>query len=36
MLFCRYAHIKSNVNASFKLKLIIDFHAKIAEKINSK
>jgi hypothetical protein len=36
MLFRRCAHIKSNVVVIIELKLIIDFHAKIAERINSK
>jgi hypothetical protein len=36
MLFRRYAHIKSNVIANFELRFIIDLHAKIVEKINSK
>jgi hypothetical protein len=36
MLFRRYTHIKSNVVVIIELKLIINFHAKIAEKINSK
>jgi hypothetical protein len=30
------AHIKSNVVVNIELRLIIDFHAKIAKKINSK
>jgi hypothetical protein len=36
MLFRRCAHIESNVVVDTDLRLIIDFHAKIAEKINSK
>ncbi len=36
MLFRRYAYIELNVNINVELKLIIDFHAKIVEKINSK
>jgi hypothetical protein len=36
MLFRRYAHIESNVVIIIKLKLIINFHAKIVEKIISK
>ncbi len=36
MLFRRCAHIESNVVVITELRLIIDFHAKIAEKINSK
>jgi hypothetical protein len=36
MLSRRCAHIESNVVVITELKLIIDFHAKIAEEINSK
>jgi hypothetical protein len=36
MLFRRCAHTESNVDRNSELKFIIDFHAKIAEKINSK
>jgi hypothetical protein len=35
MLFRRYAYIKSNVVIIIKLRLRINFHAKIIEKINS-
>jgi hypothetical protein len=36
MLSRRCAHIESNVVVIIELRLIIDFHAKIAERINSK
>ncbi len=36
MLSRRYAHIESNVVVIIELRLITNFHAKIAEKINSK
>jgi hypothetical protein len=36
MLSRRYAHIESNVVIIIELRLIINFHAKIAERINSK
>jgi hypothetical protein len=36
MLFRRCAHIESNVVINIELKFIIDIHAKIAERINSK
>jgi hypothetical protein len=36
MLFRRCAHIESNVVVNIQLRLIIAFHAKIVEKINSK
>jgi hypothetical protein len=36
MLSHRCTHIKSNVVVSFELRLIIDIHAKVAERINSK
>jgi hypothetical protein len=36
MLFRRCAHIESNVVVNIELKFIIDIHAKIAERINSK
>jgi hypothetical protein len=36
MLSRRCAHTESNVVVITELKLIIDFHAKIAEEINSK
>jgi hypothetical protein len=36
MLFRRCAHIESNVVVNIELSLIIDFHAKIAKRINSK
>ncbi len=36
MLSRRCAHIESNVVVNIELRLIINFYAKIAEKINSK
>jgi hypothetical protein len=36
MLFRRCAYIKSNVVVIIKLRFIIDFYVKIAEKVNSK
>jgi hypothetical protein len=36
MLFRRCAHIKSNVIINSELRFMIDIHAKIVEKINSK
>jgi hypothetical protein len=32
----RCAHIKSNVVVNIKLRFIIDIHAKVAKRINSK